>query len=219
MRRKAIIGGVISLLFLYLALRKVDYHELWSTLQGAHWIYLIPNLVLVIGVMFIRAWRWGLILRPVGRVPYARVYSSTMIGFMVNNSLPARLGEVARAVSLGIKTGLSRSSALATIVVERVYDSLTLLTFLWLVLTFSRISEIGEVERIRYVGWIFLVATIVLSILLALLQYRNAAVVRFVRRLSRRFSPRVQKLAEECTEKFARGLRIHHDWPTTTGVV
>jgi len=83
---------------------------LWSTLQGARWLYLVPNILMVVGVMSIRAWRWQLILRPIARVPFARVYSSTMIGFMANNVLPARLGEIARAVSLGLKTGISRSA-------------------------------------------------------------------------------------------------------------
>ena len=218
MRRKALIGGVISLVFMYLALRKVDYSDLWSTLQGARWSYLIPNIMLVVGVMTIRAWRWQLILRPIARVPYARVYSSTMIGFMANNVLPARLGEIARAVSLGLKTGISRSATLATIIVERTYDSFTLLIFLWLVFAFSRLSEHTEVGRIRYLGWIFLMINVVLVLLLVLLQYRNAAVARFMRRATRRFSPRVQQLSQDITEKFARGLRVHHNWPTTLGV-
>ncbi len=219
MRRKAIIGALVSVFFLYLALRKVEYADLWTTLRAARWGYLIPNLILVIGVMYIRAWRWRLILRPVGDVPFQRVFSSTMIGFMANNVLPARLGEIARAVSLGIKTGLSRSAALATIIVERVYDSLTLLIFLWLVFAFSRISELTEVERISYLGWIFLAANIVLIVLLTLLQYRNAGFVRVVTRMMRPFSQRVQATAQEVTEKFAKGLRIHHNWKTTAGVV
>lgn len=219
MRRKAIIGALVSVLFLYLALRKVEYSELWTTLKAARWGYLVPNLVMVVGVMYIRAWRWRLILRPVGDVSYSQVFSSTMIGFMANNVLPARLGEIARAISLGIKTGLSRSAALATIIVERVYDSLTLLIFLWLVFAFSRISELTEVERISYLGWVFLAANIVLVALLTLLQYRNAGFVRVVARLMRPFSQRVQATAREITEKFARGLRIHHNWPTTFGVI
>jgi hypothetical protein len=217
-RRKAIIGGVISLLFLYLALRKVDYSELWATLQNAQWAYLIPNLIMVVGVMFIRAWRWQMILKPVGKVSYNRVYTSTMIGFMVNNVLPARLGEIARAVSLGLKTGLSRSASLATIIVERVYDSLTLLLFLWLVFAFSRISEISEVGRIRYVGWAFLIGTGVLIVLLALLQYRNSTVVRMAAFVTRPLPERYQVQARDIIEKFALGLRVHHDWPTTGGV-
>ncbi len=218
MRRKAIIGALVSVFFLWLALRKVEFHELWATLQNARWEYLIPNLILVVGVMFLRAWRWGLILRPVGRVSYARVYSSTMIGFMVNNVLPARLGEIARAISLGTKTGLSRSASLATIIVERVYDSLTLLVFLWLVFAFSRITELTQAGRIQYVGWIFLAVTIGLSALLTLLQYRNTQVVNVVGRLMRPFSEKVQAQARDIMTKFALGLRIHHNWPTTLGV-
>ncbi|MBI5868526.1 MAG: flippase-like domain-containing protein [candidate division Zixibacteria bacterium] len=218
MRRKAIIGGIISLVFMYLALRKVDYSDLWTTLQGARWSYLIPNIVLVVGVMFIRAWRWQLILRPIARIPFARVYSSTMIGFMANNVLPARLGEIARAVSLGLKTGISRSATLATIIVERIYDSFVLLAFLWLVFSFSQLSTHTEVARIRYLGWIFLCVNVALVLILILLQFRNASVVRFVERVTRKMSPRVQAVSREITEKFARGLRVHHNWPTTVGV-
>lgn len=218
MRRKAIIGGIISLVFMYLALRKVDYSDLWTTLQGARWSYLIPNIVLVVGVMFIRAWRWQLILRPIARIPFARVYSSTMIGFMANNVLPARLGEIARAVSLGLKTGISRSATLATIIVERIYDSFVLLAFLWLVFAFSQLSTHTEVARIRYLGWIFLCVNVALVLILILLQFRNASVVRFVERVTRKMSPRVQAVSREITEKFARGLRVHHNWPTTVGV-
>lgn len=219
MRRKALIGGLISLVFMYLALRKVDYSVLWQTLQSARWGYLIPNIVLVVGVMFIRAWRWQLILRPVGEVPFARVYSSTMIGFMVNNVLPARLGEIARAVSLGLKTGLSRSATLGTIIIERMYDSFTLLTFLWLVFAFSRLSQHAEVGRVRYLGWLFLAVNVALLLILLLLQYRHASVARFVRRVMRPFSARVQNTAQDITEKFARGLKMHHNLPTTAGVI
>ncbi|MBI3872234.1 MAG: flippase-like domain-containing protein [candidate division Zixibacteria bacterium] len=218
MRRKAIIGGVISLLFLYLAFRRVDFDRLWIVLQSVRWPYLIPNIVMVVGVMWLRAWRWQGILKPVGKARYQRVYSSTMIGFMVNNVLPARLGEIARAVSLAKTTGLSRSAVLATIIVERIYDSFTLLLFLWMVFLFSRISQLTEVGRIREVGWVFLAINVALLGILVVMQVRNELVVRAVRRLSRFFSARVQQVATEITEKFARGLTMHHDWPTTAGV-
>src|SRR3972149_2605628 len=200
MKRKAIIGTLISIVFLYLALRKVDYGELWTVLSNARWVWIIPNAILVVGVMWLRAWRWQMILRPIGKVPYSRVYASTMIGFMVNNVLPARLGEIARAVSLGLKTGLSRSATLATIIVERIYDSFTLLLFLWLVFAFSRIAELTEVGRIEYLGWVFLAVNVALLGILIILQVRNEAAVRWVRGFSRRFSPRIQALASEITE-------------------
>lgn len=218
MRRKAIIGTIISVVFLWLAMRKVEFDQLVSVVSGAKWEWLIPNIILVVGVMWLRAWRWQMILKPVGKVPYSRVYSSTMIGFMVNNVLPARLGEIARAVSLGIKANLSRSATLATIVVERIYDSFTLLLFLWFVFAFSQISELTEVGRVRYIGWVFLAINIVLLVVMVILQVKNDAAVRWIRKVSSKLSPRIQAVAGDVTEKFARGLRMHHDVPTTIGV-
>ncbi|HUU47069.1 MAG TPA: lysylphosphatidylglycerol synthase transmembrane domain-containing protein [Acidobacteriota bacterium] len=220
MRRKALIGILISVVFLYLALRKVDYAELWFVLRNARWAWVIPNVILAVGAgMGLRAWRWMLILRPVGRVSYRHALAATMVGFMANNVLPARLGEIARAVSIGVLAKLSRSATFATIIVERIYDSFTLLLILWLVFSFSRISELTDVERVRDVGWIFLAINIVLVFMLVILQVRNEAVVHWVERVSRRFSKRIQKLAGEITEKFARGLTVHHDARTTVGVV
>lgn len=220
MRRKAIIGVLISLVFLFLAFRKVDWADLWQILGDAQWAWLIPNVLLAVGAsMAIRTWRWVLILRPIGRVRYRQALAAVLIGFMANNVLPARLGEIARAVSLGIITGLSRSATFATIIVERIYDSFTLLLFLWLVFSFSRISELTEVERISHVGWIFLAINVFLVLFLVFLQLRNDLVVRWITRLSRFFSGRIQKLAAEITAKFARGLTVHHNGSTTFGVV
>lgn len=218
MKRKTIIGLLISVLFIWLAVRKVQYEELVTVVSGAKWEWLIPNIALVVGVMWFRAWRWQLILKPVGDVSYRQVYASTMIGFMVNNVLPARLGEIARAVSLGLKANLSRSATLATIIVERIYDSFTLLLFLWLVFAFSRISESTKFGDVSKIGWIFLAINVALLAILIVLQVKSEAAVRWIRKVSRRFSPRIQTLAGEITEKFARGLRMHHDVKTTIGV-
>ena len=221
MRRKAILGIIVSIVFLGYALWEVDYSELWSVLAGARWLYLLPNIVLAVGAgMWLRAWRWLLILRPVGNVKYNHALAATTIGFMANNVLPLRLGEVARAVSLGFLSNLSRSATFATIIIERVYDSFTLLLILGLVVSFSRIAEIpievfGSVQNF---GWFFLGLNVVLVLLLVLLQNRNEAVVQWVERVSRRFSPRIQKLAGEITEKFAQGLTVHHNARTTIGV-
>lgn len=220
MRRKAIIGILISAVFLYLALRKVEWSELVTVLRGAQWWWLAAYVVSAVALMRLRAWRWMLILRPIGTIPFARVYASTMIGFMANNVLPARLGEIARAVSLGIKTGVSRSAALATIIVERIYDSFTLLIFLWLVLTFfSRTSTLSEYGYIRKIGWIFLVINIALVGILVFIQLRNEIAVRWISKLTKRLFKRAEGVAGDITAKFARGLTIHHDLPTTAGVI
>jgi len=58
MRKKFIIGTLVSLIFLYLAFRKVDYTELWQVLKGANYWFIIPNVILTIFSMWMRAFRW-----------------------------------------------------------------------------------------------------------------------------------------------------------------
>ena len=137
MKKKFIIGLVISSVFLYLAFRKVDYSELWSALKEANYWYIIPNIILVILSMWMRAYRWRFMIDPIKKVGLSRLFSSVMIGFMANNVLPARLGEFVRAYSLGTKENISRSATFATIVIERIFDGFSLLFILWLSLLLS----------------------------------------------------------------------------------
>ena len=88
----------------------------------------------MIASIFLRFWltaiRWQVLLRPVKRVGIHRLFAITMIGFMANNVLPARLGEFVRAYALGRSEALPPSLPFATIVIERIFDGFTLLLFL-----------------------------------------------------------------------------------------
>ena len=70
----------------------------------------------------------------VSRAPTAppstgRLFRVLVIGFTVNNLLPARLGEIARAYLLWRGERVEPGATLATIMLERVFDGLTLLAF------------------------------------------------------------------------------------------
>ena len=142
MKKKFIIGLLVSLVFLYLAFRKVDFSELWSALKGANYWYILPNIVLVILSMWMRAYRWKFMIHPIKKVGLGRLFSTVMIGFMANNVLPARLGEFVRAYSLGAKENISKSATFATIVIERIFDGFAILFILWLSL-FCPLFRIG----------------------------------------------------------------------------
>jgi uncharacterized protein (TIRG00374 family) len=75
---------------------------------------------------WVRAWRWRYLLLPLKSVPVMPLFRSTMVGFMGNYLLPLRAGEVMRAVSIGQSQKISKSSALGSIVLERVLDGITL---------------------------------------------------------------------------------------------
>jgi uncharacterized protein (TIRG00374 family) len=120
---RAAIGVAISVVALFLVVRSVDLGAAWSTLQRAQpgWIALLLGFVAVDVVL--RALRWRALLAPVAKVSVGATLASLLVGYLANNVLPARLGELVRSHDLGERTGVSRSTILGTIVVERVVDT------------------------------------------------------------------------------------------------
>jgi len=70
----------------------------------------------------LRALRWQRLLRPIASVRYRSMLGYLLVGYLANNVLPARLGELVRSHYLGDREGISRASALGTVVVERIVD-------------------------------------------------------------------------------------------------
>ncbi|MDX1439079.1 MAG: lysylphosphatidylglycerol synthase transmembrane domain-containing protein [Rubricoccaceae bacterium] len=123
------LGGVL----LYLSLRGVDFESVVDALRTANYLWLIPLLIITLVAHLLRAWRWRLLLavlpqknasRP--KLPLSLVFSSVMIGYMVNYAAP-RLGEFARAGNIAARTSLRFAGVFGTVVVERILDVITLL--------------------------------------------------------------------------------------------
>ena len=218
MKKKAIIGSIISLAILIAMLLVIDYRQLWGALSRANYWYVLPYLVFVMFSMFLRAWRWQLLVKPLGRVGFRQMYASTMIGFMANNVLPARLGEAVRAYSLGARTGISRSALFGTIIVERMYDSFTLLVILWLVFLFSKAAASTEASAVKSFGYVFLAVNVVLLVLLVFLQRRTDATLNRLSWLMRWLPQRIRHPARGIIEKFARGLTLAPGFSATVGI-
>ena len=120
---RAVLGIAISVVALALVFRTVDVPAAMDVLRTAQpqWIALL--VAFVIGDILLRAVRWRVLLSPVAAVPFGTMLASLLVGYLANNILPARLGEVVRSHDLGTRTGLSRPTILGTIVVERVVDT------------------------------------------------------------------------------------------------
>jgi len=124
------VGIVISAVFLYLAMRGVSPADLWAAIRSFNWLWSVPFIFLTFASLGVRAVRWKYLMAPAGEFSSARLFSPMMAGFAINSLLPARLGEFARAYVLGKKERLPFTSVFATIVVERIFDSITLLVLL-----------------------------------------------------------------------------------------
>ena len=117
----------ISALFLGIFLSRLDIGETWEILGEANYFALVPAILVYFGSVFFRTFRWQYLLAPVKGLSVRRLYPVVVVGYMANNILPVRLGEVVRAYYVGEREKVSKVAALATIAVERVFDGLTLL--------------------------------------------------------------------------------------------
>lgn len=161
------LGVLISALFLWLALRGLHLGDFWGAVQTAKYIWLIPGVgVYFIGV-WIRAWRWHYLLGPIKKIPTKTMFPVTTIGYMGNNIYPARAGEVLRAVILKRREGVPVSASLATIIVERIFDGVVMLAFIFVNLTelaklTSASGFVGNIQEVAIWGSaVFVIALLV----------------------------------------------------------
>jgi glycosyltransferase 2 family protein len=128
-RRAWLIGLVISVALLAWVLSKSHPAKVWEYAKHANGWLLLLTIVVATITFPVRAIRWRLILRDAdGRpFPWMPLWHATTIGFMANNLLPARAGEVARAYVASRQLPVRFTTALGSIAVERVFDALVML--------------------------------------------------------------------------------------------
>ncbi len=137
MLKKLFLGIIIGAFFVYLSFRGIDLNGINTGLKNANLFFIIPFLCLMTIIQILRSYRWGIILRPILKIDQFSLFSVTSVGFLAVIAIPARIGELARPYLISTKTGTSMSSALGTIMVERVFDALTVLTAFFIVLLFT----------------------------------------------------------------------------------
>ncbi|MEA4811344.1 MAG: flippase-like domain-containing protein [Anaerolineaceae bacterium] len=147
------LGVLISAVFLFLAFRKVDFAQVWHYLKQAKWAWVLFGLGIYFIGVFLRSLRWQVLLNPVKQLPIKRLFPVICIGYMGNNVYPARAGEVLRSVLLKQKDNVDISASLATIVVERLFDAITILGLVLLNLgQFAQKEGLAWVSKLAVIG-------------------------------------------------------------------
>lgn len=160
--KKFWVGLGVSAGLLALFLLTVDFRRMVDALSDADYVYVAPGIALYLVAVLFRTVRWQALLRHMRPVPVARLYPVVVVGYMANNLLPMRLGEVVRSYYLGEREGVSKTSALATILVERVLDALILVLFLIVLAPFVPVVGLAQAFGDRYgVPWPLLAAAVV----------------------------------------------------------
>jgi len=135
------LGLLISAVLLYMALAGLHLDAVWKTMRTANYLWIVPGVLVYFGAVVARTWRWHYLLRHLKPVPMRRLFPVVVIGYMGNNVYPARAGELLRAYVLKRKEGISGSASVATIILERVFDGLTMLFFVFVALPFTPLPD------------------------------------------------------------------------------
>ena len=208
MKGRLLVGVALGALFLYLAMRNVDLRETWDTLRHAHYGYYAAMIALNIVALWLRAVRWSILLRPVRTVSAGRLLSPLCIGLMSNLIFPARAGEFVRAYLVGKKENISKSSAFATVVVERLFDGLAIITFLGAAPFFFHQVEGTMARKLQWAGAGLVTFYISVLAVLLVLSHHREALSRFLEGSSAARRWVVVARFFELVRKFTDGLAI-----------
>jgi uncharacterized protein (TIRG00374 family) len=209
-RIRLAVSLAVTAFFLWLALHGVKWSEVWTHVRHANWIYLALSALVLTLSIHMRALRWKPLLAPVD--PHVRLQprvAGTAVGFAANNLIPARVGEIVRAVVCGLLARLPVSSVLASLVVERVLDGVVTVTLLLVVMAlpgFPSPERAGWVlTGVKAVAAVMLVIALVI-VTLALMPGRSVALAE---RIGGRVLPaRLHRRAVEMLESFIHGLAV-----------
>jgi uncharacterized protein (TIRG00374 family) len=181
----------------------VDWAQAWEFAQGLNPLFLAPYMVLIMGEVLLRAWKWQILLAPVQRTSFRRLTSATLIGLMANNVLPMRLGEFVRAFVGASMERIPFTTSFATVAIDRILDGLTVTMLFVVAILLYPLDDRWKVAGYG-IGLIYVVA---LGFLMALI-VSEGPTVRLVTTLLRPFPARLRDLVLSILNTFLAGMGI-----------
>ncbi len=137
---KYLVALLITSVCLYVAFKGVDLDRAWQIITSGERIRILPLAgfsALSLAVMWVRGWRWKYLYKPEHHATTNGLATANLIGFTTNNILPLRIGEAVRAIVARRKVDAHISYILASLLIERIFDSISILLCLMIPFTFS----------------------------------------------------------------------------------
>lgn len=194
------VGLFVTGIFTYLAVRDVHLGEAWDALGSSNYWWLLPSLAVLALFILIRAVRWRYLFARTTRPSLGAVAEALLIGYLFNNILPARAGEVARVVALKQRAGTSRAETAATVVIERGYD-----VFCLLVLLFAALPWLPPVSWLRTAVYLAIALAVGLAAAIAVLSIWGDRALQLALRPFVRL-PFIRERVESMTRNLGQGL-------------
>ena len=199
---RVLLGLVISAVFLVLAFRGVEFREMGEALGEANYLWLAPATACIVASIGLRAVRWRLLFYPQTDLRLSSLFGSLNVGYLVNDVLPLRLGEVVRAYLVSQLERVGVAHALSTVAVERVLDMLVTLGFLAAVMPFVTLPE-GAAAKVAVVSIIAVGALLVMLVAGAVREWVHRLARLITGRLSQRHGDRLHGLLDSFLHGFA----------------
>jgi uncharacterized protein (TIRG00374 family) len=139
-----LVGIILAGAGLWIFLRNVNGHTLVNQLTHTKPVVIIACAALSIGTIWIRSIRARLLLPHCNKDQQKMLFPIIMIGFMINNILPARMGEAARAMLMWKRNGYSGAISVGSLVLERILDSIVFLSCFFLPVFFCAFSFVKQ---------------------------------------------------------------------------
>ncbi|HET7233109.1 MAG TPA: lysylphosphatidylglycerol synthase transmembrane domain-containing protein [Longimicrobium sp.] len=209
-RLRIIVSLAVTAFFLWLALRGVVWAEVWEHLRTANWLYLALSAFIGTISVHVRALRMKTLLAPVDpHVAFHPRVAGAAVGFAANNLIPARVGEVVRAVVTARLAKLPVSAVFASLVVERVLDGLVTVLLLFGVMALPGFPNperaASALAAVRILALVMAVAGVVL-IGIALLPSHSIALAE--RTVGRMLPRRLREPFLARLDEFIAGLAV-----------
>jgi glycosyltransferase 2 family protein len=196
------LGIAVSVVAVFLLLRSVDLGAAFAVLGRANPAWIGLMLVAVLIDVGTRGGRWRVLLAPIAAIPFGRVLGYTYQGYLANNVLPARLGELVRTHALGEGEGLSRTTVLGTVVVERIVDTVMVVAIA--AVSVLVLSVRGVMSSAVLLGFAF-VSLLVIALALGVVAHRLPGAERVTAFIAR--WPRIVELGRRLRDGLAVASR------------
>lgn len=217
MNKLLAIGLTISIIAILILVNMLDFDQLMDAFAKVSMVKLLPCVGIYLLVHFLRVARWTVMLRPLVKTSIKSPLSALSICLLANNILPGHMGELVRAYLLAAEKRISKSAVLATVVVERVYDGLSVLFFLLMLLLLMEVPEEAAAgaltkEALRRVGLIGLALFGGLLLALRILYSNQPLAMRVLSRLTRPLPEKLRERIALLCANFASGLKVASPW-------
>ena len=199
--KKLILGTLVSLTLIWFSLKGVEFDKVITSVKDLNLIFVIPASLLFLLTSFLRSLRWGVILSPLVEIRQKRLFPISCVGYMGTALIPMRIGELVRPYLVSAEAEIPMSSALATIVLERIFDGLTVLSILFL-------TVFAFPDWMVKTGYTALAVLVVLVFVMLLFYFKTEASFKFSNFLLNRLTHKFRGKSRRLIYTFIDGFSI-----------